>query len=722
MKSDSWLRNIVITGLFAIPFVAIPVSESFFFPFITGKNFLFRILVEIVFAAWALLALRDPKYRPRRSPLLFAYIAFMVVLTLADMFGAHAYRSIWSNFERMEGLVGHLHYFAYFLVLISTFKTEEWWRRWFNVSIGVSVYEALFGLVQLAGLRPINQGGVRLDATFGNATYFAVYLLFHIYLCLILAARKGTSRALKYTYGGIALLHLFLLYNTATRGAILGLLGSALLVSFALLFKGEGKTKKVAAGFVAGVVLLVGIFAGIRNSSFVQNSPVLRRFASFNESTIRARTYIYPMALKGFVERPVLGWGQENYNIVFNKYYDPHLYSQEQWFDRSHNVILDWLITGGALGILTYLSLFGAALYVLFRAKHMEIMERVLFLGLLAAYFAQNLTVFDNLLSYVLFFTVLAHLHFHGARDEHAKESEAPLRVTGNPLVPQVIVAVLLVGTLYFVNARPIMAAVGLISAIQPTEGLGGSLRDFKAVIGLNTFATSEAREQLVQFGMQVARSNEVSNEDRQQFLEYARDQVLEQVAFYPDDARYRLFAGGFFSRVGLNDEGINQLKKAIELSPQKQTLHFELASAYINKRDFTAAVEVLKKAFELDPTFEEARRLYGLGLIYAGKDAEAEEILKPFGGIIIDDDRFLEAFLERKRYDYVSQIWEFRIKRSPANAQTHLGYAAALWASQKYQQSLTELNKAHELDDKIKVDEYRALFIKELNGGKSPI
>ena len=63
------------------------------------------------------------------------------------------------------------------------------------------------------------------------------------------------------------------------------------------------------------------------------------------------------MAIKGFIEKPILGWGQEGFNFVFNKYYDPRMYTQEPWFDRAHNTYLDWLIVGGALGLLSYLAI-----------------------------------------------------------------------------------------------------------------------------------------------------------------------------------------------------------------------------------------------------------------------------------------------------------------------------------------------------------------------------
>ena len=39
------LKGVVFIGLFAIPFLTLYVENDFFFPYITGKNFLFRIIV-----------------------------------------------------------------------------------------------------------------------------------------------------------------------------------------------------------------------------------------------------------------------------------------------------------------------------------------------------------------------------------------------------------------------------------------------------------------------------------------------------------------------------------------------------------------------------------------------------------------------------------------------------------------------------------------------------
>src|SRR4051812_15035471 len=131
------LRYIALIGVFIIPFIPLIVTNSLFFPFITGKNFTFRIVVEIVFAAWAILALTDKAYRPRRSWILYAFSAFVIIIALADTFGVYPYKSFWSNYERMEGWVTLAHLFAYFIVMATVLAKEKLWDAFFQTSLGV---------------------------------------------------------------------------------------------------------------------------------------------------------------------------------------------------------------------------------------------------------------------------------------------------------------------------------------------------------------------------------------------------------------------------------------------------------------------------------------------------------------------------------------------------------------------------------------------------------
>ncbi|HYC82968.1 MAG TPA: hypothetical protein VEB60_00260, partial [Candidatus Paceibacterota bacterium] len=181
------LQAIILCGLGAVLFVPLIVADglgsgnsvfgifnilfpfNLFFPFITGKAFLFRIITEIIFGCWLLLAWRDPSYRPQRTALAIAIGLFVSVIGLADVLGANPGRSFWSNFERMEGYVTLLHLAAYFIVLVSMVKTEKLWNRFLSLLLAVGVVQGAYGLFQIAGLIDIRQGGTRLDGTFGNA-------------------------------------------------------------------------------------------------------------------------------------------------------------------------------------------------------------------------------------------------------------------------------------------------------------------------------------------------------------------------------------------------------------------------------------------------------------------------------------------------------------------------------------------------------------------------
>jgi len=125
----------VHVGVFAIPFIVLIISNSMFFPFITGKNFTFRILVEVIFAAWIILALYDAQYRPKFSWIAVSFVALLVVMFFADLLGKNPHQSFWSNFERMEGYVTLVHTFMYMIVAGSVLNTQKMWDRFFNTTI-----------------------------------------------------------------------------------------------------------------------------------------------------------------------------------------------------------------------------------------------------------------------------------------------------------------------------------------------------------------------------------------------------------------------------------------------------------------------------------------------------------------------------------------------------------------------------------------------------------
>ncbi len=670
---NSFLRWGIVIGLLATLFLPMVVSPSLFFPFITGKSFAFRIIVEIIFAFWLILALRDENYRPKKTWLLGFVTIFLVVVALATAYAIDPYRAFWSNQERMEGLVSFIHLFGYFVVLTSILKTERAWFWFWHTSIGASVMVGIHGLLQLAGKAEIHQSSARLDASLGNASYLAVYMLVHIFITAIYlyrqAKEKGGSWAW-YLYSPIIILQFVNLYYTATRGSLLGFFGGVLLSTLIVtLFEKNNKNVRKWALWILGImVAFLILFVSFKDSNFIRSNPVLGRFSniSVTSGSTNARFLIWNMSLQGFKEHPVLGWGPDNYMFLFNKYYDPKMYSQEQWFDRSHNVFFDWLISAGVLGLGLYLSLFVTAFYYLWRKiKDWDVLEKSLFSGLLVGYFFHNIFVFDQLISYLSFFSILAYLNWRNGVDRQAiLPSFKPQPFLTQGLGVAVIIA--MIGTLYFVNIKPINASQTLIKAISPNQdgNYQHSLDYFKNILEAKTFVSGEAREQLASLSLGVLGSNQYEDRFKQEFFTLAVKEFEVQVEKFPADARVRVFLGNMLRATGNYEPAIAVLKQAVAASPNKQTILFQLGQTYLSSGKINEGVEVFKKAFELGPKFEEARKLYALSLFISGNTKEADRLLtEGFGTVIINDPNLYNIYKELKLNDRVKKIEELRAK-----------------------------------------------------------
>jgi O-antigen ligase/tetratricopeptide (TPR) repeat protein len=674
MTLETVLRRLVIVGVFLVPFVPLIVANQFFFPFITGKNFAFRIIVESIFGAWVLLALLKAEYRPRGSWILYALSAFVGVILLADALSPNAFKSFWSNFERMEGGIGLLHLFAYFVVLVSVFKSEKLWGRLAATSLGVSAIVGGYSLLQLAGAFEIHQGGLRIDATLGNATYFAAYMLFHCFIALVCAVRsRGFVRWALIAFAAFAAL---LIFFSATRGTTLGLIGGislAALLAAGVGSRASGGARKVAIGGVIALVVLIGGFLALKEQPFIKDSPLFGRLASISLEQGQTRFTIWSMAWEGFLERPVLGWGQESFNYVFNEYYRPSLYGQEPWFDRAHNVFMDWLVAGGILGLLGYLSLFGIAVWwLLFRKENpLSIGERALFTGLLAGYFVHNLFVFDNLTSSVLFISIIAYLaHRYDANQGTLAMPTLSAKAVGTYALP--VATLLTLAVVYLVNVPGMKTAHGLIQVISPQSGgIAENVAWAERTVAIDALGRQEVGERLVETAFQVARQDLADQATLQALAAVARAALEKEVARAPDDARLNLFLGSYLRQTGDFDAAATYLAKARALSPAKQYIRFELGLAAYQRGDVAGALGMFKEAFELEPRFDTARIYYAVMAMYAGDQATADRLLaERFGSVIVANDYVYQAYVDTNQVDRAVAVAEKYVEENPADVQ----------------------------------------------------
>ncbi len=707
---EKTLRWVVLAGIFSLPVVALIVANGLFFPYITGKNFAFRVIVEIIVGAWLALALVIPAYRPRRSWVLASFALFVVVIALADALGVHPFKSFWSNYERMDGWITLAHTFAYLVVAVSVLNGENLWRRLLQWSLAVSAFLSVLGLLQVIGIFTVGSGGTgltgRVDATFGNPIYFAAYMLFHIFIAAMLwvqvwnVRKKADRLAPSILYATAILFDTMALLFSGTRGTMLGLIGGAFLALLLYAISGDASRKLrrvTAVVFAGGVILASGLWMA-RDTTFVNSIGFLGRLASISltDNTAHARFLNMGIAWQGVKERPILGWGQENYAIVFDKYYDPRMYAQEQWFDRVHDVLFDWWIAGGTLGLLSYLAIFAATLWVLWKRGAFTIAERSILTGLLAGYFVHNLTVFDNVTSYILFATVLGYIAYREA-EAHSARPLTEIEVFSRgalPLVAAAATALVLAGA-WSLNATALKQNHAIIAAISPPQtGPEQNLAYFKEAVGYGSFGTQEAREQLAQITVQLAPAA-LSADLKQQFMQTAIQEMELQQKESPLDARFPLFGAQVLFVYGDYKDAAVQFERAHELSPKKQTILFQMAQTAEALGNIPGALRSFKAAYDLDTTYVSARVYYAAELIRAGQESQGQALLAP---VIATgqaaDPRVSAAYAARNNFAPLIPIWEAAIAVNPAQAQGYFTLAAVYYAAHDAARAIATLQK----------------------------
>ena len=677
--TEKALKHVVFGALFVVPFIVFVVDSSQVFPFITGKNFLFRVLVGTSFFAWLGLIFFREEYRPKKSLLLLSVSILVAVMFLAGLFGIEPKQSFWSNFERMDGWITLVHLLAFMVVLSSTLHTKELWKKFWNTTVIASFGVGLFAMAQLlreyltetlglpgdqglAGLLPIvNQGGDRLDATFGNATYLAVYMLFHVFITVTLLLRyKEYGKKLKWFYIVALILQLLSLYYTATRGAILGLIGGAIFTALILFVIEQRGTavKRLSAGVLVSLIVLVGTFFAIKDTKFVENQNTLNRLSniSLEDKTTNSRFIMWGLSWEGFKERPILGYGQGNFNYVFNKHYNPELYDQEQWFDRAHNIVFDWLIAGGIVGFAAYVFIYVVLIRMIIKSNQLSKREKAVFMGMLSAYIFQNMFVFDQITSYMILFAFLAYMHTLESKGTLFKKVfSIEFGNIDRLILPVIIISIFAVP--FFVNASGYFQSRTAIRAMNiPRANSVQELQDnirkskelFAKAIGYNSFGTAEIRERLPNMTVQIIRSEQVGEDIKQEFVQLTRKEMERQIEETPDDARYNIIYGGFLAQIGLFDEALPYIERSIELSTNKQIIYREAAQIHALNDNFAEMFALSKKGYEIYEENDDAWVMYAIAARVSGQEEVYQQLV---------DEALLQGKFQRVITSLQSQI-----------------------------------------------------------------
>ncbi len=441
----------ILAIIFFIP-VIFDFSLSSYNFFDLYKTVVFRVILSLIFLAFAAKIFINGELRFRGSAKIFLFAGFLPACFFASsFFSIDPSRSFWGSFSRQQGFYNFSHYLLFFVLLVLNVKNYKQIKRMITAAVASCFFVSAYGLAQYFLLDPwawpesfLSSG--RVFSTFGQPNFLAHWLIMVFPLSvyyLIFIAKKFFAKFLACLIIFMQSACLILSYS---RAAWLGFLCSALfLIIFWLFYKGF---KKTVFGFAGFILICAVIIAGLNMAKPAEKADYdsinftgrLKSITDFKSGSNKMRIYYLESAVKEIKQennlRLFLGYGPEVLSDVFMKYYniDWGVYEAiSSLHDRAHNWIFDQLLSFGILGLSANLLFY---IYIIYKTAVFLSGKRtfeandwlaVFLSASLLAYCVNNLFSFSLAANSVYLYLIAALLWVSANSREHMKISDIKL-------------------------------------------------------------------------------------------------------------------------------------------------------------------------------------------------------------------------------------------------------------------------------------------------------
>ena len=612
------LLRTVQAGIFLVLLTPFVVTDGFF-PFVVGKAIYARAIIEITFVAWVALVLRHPRRRPAWSWTVAAFAVWLLASGLAAAFGVSPTRSLWSTYERMQGVFDLAHWLAFTVMAASVFRSAADWRLLFGVNLACSTAVCLIGLAHHYQITHVDfiYAPLMLDrmrSTLGNPAYVGAYTMVNALIGAALFVHSlgaSSGRRPLFPWVGdlwalMAQINLWGLWTTGSRGALTGL-GAASLILIAY-----GMRKRVRAALWTACVALAAaaaLIAAARTTTIldpvIESNATLNRLFRIDAESLPVRSRIVGVetGLRAFLDKPVLGWGPENFIVGWGRHVDVDLRGERipilVSYDHAHNKPVEELATKGALGLLSYLALWGVmARVILRRLARLSGCDRIALCivgAALAAYFVQNLFLFDSPATVMQFFLLVAFAAaveaWRPAAGTALRSPDAAFRLpprwrpslhrTAGLLTSPAgasaltaAAAVLMIAAFALVNVRTYAAAAALSDAMRTPRPWSDRLNDFTRSIDGFPGLANYPRLYLLAAASEAI--GDMSDEEFRRTIDVVKAEAGRGLALEPQNWQFQAFLAAFHQIVAVRDPALladarRHADRAAELAPGAQ-------------------------------------------------------------------------------------------------------------------------------------------------------
>ena len=742
-KQDSNLVKFLRFGIYLSAFVPLIIFKDFISPFHFGKVVVFRSLIEVLGAAYLVLILKDRSFLPRRDKVFWALLLFVLAFSLTTLTSVLQYPSFWGSLERMGGLWTFWHYFVFFIILTSVLTKKEHWQRLFNLTIFAGVLSAFYGFGQKTDIDFfIGSGGrERIFGTIGNPALFAGYQLLTVFLSLTMYFVKQNKNNLKIFYLSAFIITSVAVLMTAVRGSVLGYAIGITVFAFLWMRHKKSRIGRLVFNVLVGSAVLFVILASLLgDSSFIKKSRYLSRITdlSITSITVQTRFWAWQAGFTGWSEGPktmLLGWGPENFNIPFSKYFNPKFFvgsGSETLFDRAHNMFVEILVTMGIIGLLAYINIF-ASLFTSLRKLLKNNDLAIYGIGLIPAiiaYIIHNSFIFDTSANFIVFFTVMGFVSFLNsdrkppfAEASEGKEEARIVRpVTTNKSLINIIAIILVIFVSVLIHKTNILSAKANYATTRAIvrgwqSDFNGALAKYKESLSYDVPGKYEYRHRFSQY-LVGGGGPSVKEKVVREAYEYALIEINKNIKENPVDylpylygSRLNIILGKDDPKSPHNDKALYYSMKALELSPTFVRTYYEIAQAHLNKKDYPKAIEFFQKAVELNPETGLSRWYLGAAKIENGdlsgvKDME-KALIGEYGYSPGEQDylRLINIYLKTKDFARIADAYEKIIEINSKNPQHYASLATAYVNLGRIDDAVKMARKAVQVDPSFESD-----------------
>jgi O-antigen ligase len=302
-----------------------------------------------------------------RTRMHFAVAALVAVGALSTLFAENRYIALFGEEDHYLGLTFVIDMAVLYLAVAVAFRRPDDWALFGGILAFATALVLAYAAIQYLGRDPVGwnvNSRSSTFSTFGDQDTLGRYISLVVGACVGIAVLGGgwCSGAVRTIAAVLAAAGVMAASLLAVRGTLLGIAAILGALPFVYLRLRGGARRHLAVAAV-GSVAIVAALGGL-----LFLTPVgVRTQTLARDPGTELRLRLFDSALHAFSDRPVLGYGPDNFAAVYPRYRQPGGTTVGILDDDAHNWIFQTLATTGALGLLALLAAIGQSLFELWK-------------------------------------------------------------------------------------------------------------------------------------------------------------------------------------------------------------------------------------------------------------------------------------------------------------------------------------------------------------------